>query len=199
MKKIAVLIAGALLLTGCASSQQDLTTIEPSAVETTTATPETEVTQKPESTQELKLTEELAREIMLASYEEFEAKGMTETVVSDGETWKLVMDPEQPDYQAALFNLDTGDRELVFQTDYFTLFVGYLMLESPGSMVEITDAGFIASADDFNPIEYFVEDGLVVGARGVDFDWDAKFEYSVDPELRDGLLELTQELFDSFD
>ncbi len=136
---------------------------------------------------------------MLASYDEFEAKGMTETVVSDGETWKLVMDPEQPDYQAALFNLDTGDRELVFETDYFTLFVGYLMLDSPSSMVEITDAGFIASADDFNPIEYFVEDGLVVGAKGVDFDWTAEFKYRVDPELQEGLLELTAELLASFE
>lgn len=190
------MVAGALLLTGCTSEQQEVPTIEPSAVETATATAEPEVTQE---SSEPALTEELAREIMLASYEEFEAKGMTETVVSDGETWMLVMDPEQPDYQAALFNLDTGDRELVFETDYFTLFVGYLMLESPGSTVEITEDGFIASADDFNPIEYFVKDGLVVGAKGVDFDWSAKFDYSVDPELRKGLLELTEELLQSFD
>lgn len=196
MKKIAVLVAGALLLSGCAIESERLPATEPPVLETKTAAPEPEASQEPA---ELALTEELARAIMLASYDEFEAKGMTETVVSDGETWKLVMDPEQPDYQAALFNLDTGDRELVFETDYFTLFVGYLMLDSPNSMVEITDAGFIASADNFNPIEYFVEDSLVVGARGVDFDWDAEFEYFVDPELRDGLLELTQELLESFD
>lgn len=195
MKKIAVMLAGALLLTGCASQQQETPTIEPSAAETRTTTPEPEVTQEPA---EPELTEELAREIMLASYEAFESKGMTETTISDGETWMLVMDPEQPDYQAALFNLDTGDRELVFETDYFTLFVGYLMLESPGSKVEITEEGFIASADDFNPIEYFVEDGLLVGAKGVDFDWSAEFDYSVDPELREGLLELTEELVSSF-
>ena len=199
MKKIALLLTSALLLSGCATEQQDLPTVETSAASTTTPTPEPELTEEPESTQGLELTEELAREIMLASYEEFEVKGMTETVASDGETWMLVMDPEQPDYQAALFNLDTGDRELVFETDYFTLFVGYLMLESPGSEVEITEDGFIASADDFNPIEYFAKDGLVVGARGVDFDWTAEFEYSVDPVLREGLMELAEELLQSFD
>ena len=199
MKKIALLLTSALLLSGCATEQQDLPTVEPSSAVTTGPTPEPELTEEPESTQELELTEELAREIMLASYEEFEVKGMTETVASDGETWMLVMDPEQPDYQAALFNLDTGDRELVFETDYFTLFVGYLMLESPGSEVEITEDGFIASADDFNPIEYFVKDGLVVGARGVDFNWTAEFEYSVDTVLREGLMELAEELLQSFD
>jgi hypothetical protein len=195
MKRIFLLFSAALLLSGCVAEQQDLPTIEPSVTATATTTPETEA---PQESLQPALTEELAREIMLASYEEFEVKGMTETVVSDGETWMLVMDPEQPDYQAALFNLDTGYRELVFETDYFTLFVGYLMLESPGSEIEITDEGFIASAADYNPIEYIVKDGLVVGAQGVDFDWSAEFEYSVNPELREGLLELTEELVSSF-
>ena len=195
MKRIFLLFSAALLLSGCVAEQQDLPTIEPSVTATATASPETEA---PQESLQPALTEELAREIMLASYEEFEVRGMTETVVSDGETWMLVMDPEQPDYQAALFNLDTGYRELVFETDYFTLFVGYLMLESPGSEIEITDEGFIASAADYNPIEYVVKDGLVVGAQGVDFDWSAEFEYSVNPELREGLLELTEELVSSF-
>lgn len=182
-----------LLLAGCSqvATEQSSSTPEP---QTTSAS----IDEPVETAEPALLTEQQARAIMLKSYEEFEAKGMTETVVSEGETWKLVMDPEQPDYQAALFNLDTGDRELVYQTDYFTLFVGYLMLESPGSGVEITEEGFIASADDYNPIEYFVEGGLVVGARGVDFDWSAEFEYSVDPDLRQGLLELTEELLASF-
>ena len=195
MKRIFLLFSAALLLSGCVAEQQDLPKIEPSVTATATTTPETEA---PQESLQPALTEELAREIMLASYEEFEVRGMTETVVSDGETWMLVMDPEQPDYQAALFNLDTGYRELVFETDYFTLFVGYLMLESPGSEIEITDEGFIASAADYNPIEYVVKDGLVVGAQGVDFDWSAEFEYSVNPELREGLLELTEELVSSF-
>ena len=195
MKRIFLLFSAALLLSGCVAEQQDLPTIEPSVTATATASPETEA---PQESLQPALTEELAREIMLASYEEFEVRGMTETVVSDGETWMLVMDPEQPDYQAALFNLDTGYRELVFETDYFTLFVGYLMLESPGSEIEITDEGFIASAADYNPIEYVVKDGLVVGAQGVDFDWSAEFEYSVNQELREGLLELTEELVSSF-
>jgi hypothetical protein len=194
MKRIFLLLAAALLLSGCVAEQQDLPTIEPSVTATATTSPETEA---PQESLQPALTEELARDIMLASYE-FEVRGMTETVVSDGETWMLVMDPEQPDYQAALFNLDTGYRELVFETDYFTLFVGYLMLESPGSEIEITDEGFIASAADYNPIEYVVKDGLVVGAQGVDFDWSAEFEYSVNPELREGLLELTEELVSSF-
>lgn len=157
--------------------------------------PTEEVTEKSESV----LTEQQVRGIVLASFEKFELEGMTETVLSGGETWKLVMDPEQRDYQAALFNLTTGERELVFTTDYFTLFVGYLTLESEGAQIEITNSGFIASAEDFNPIEYFVEDGLMVGARGVDFDWNATFEYRVDPDLRIGLLELTDELLASFE
>lgn len=198
MNKASFVVAAALLLllSGCGLLQDSPQQLMPSPESTSDSSPAPEVSEKPE---EQVITEELARAIMQASYEEFELKGMTETVFSEGETWKLVLDPEQPDYQAALFNLDTGERQLVFETDYFTLFVGYLMLESPGSMVQITENGFIASAEEYNPIEYFVEDGLVVGARGVNFDWSAQFDYSVDPSLREGLLQLTAELLASFE
>lgn len=183
-----------LLITGC-------TTAEPAATTQTQATksPLSESTAQPTQEPSTVLTEAQVRDIVLASFEKFESVGMTETVLSDGETWKLVMDPEQPDYQAALFNLTTGERELVYQTDYFTLFVGYLTLESPDARIEITESGFVASAEDFSPIEYLVEDGLMVGARGIDFDWEATFEYRVDPKLQAGLLELTAELLASFE
>jgi hypothetical protein len=192
LKKVQLLslAASALLLAGCATVESP----------TPAPTQNTESAEPRQTAEESAvLTKEQVREIVLASFEKFESDGMTETVLSDGESWKLIMDPEQPDYKAALFNLTTGERQLVFETDYFTVFVGYLTLESPGAEIEITDSGFIASAEDFNPIEFFVEDGLLVGARGVDFDWNATFEYQVDPDLRIGLLELTDELLASFE
>ena len=179
-----------LALSGCAQGQE--LTQSPSSVATTNST---EVAA--ESVLEPR-NEEWARQVMLESYYRFESEGMTETVFSEGETWKLVMDPTQADYQAALFNLDTLERQLIFETDYFTLFVGYLMLESTGSDFVPSDQGFIASADDFNPIEFFVEGNSVSGAQGLEQDWVASFDYSVDPELRDGLIQLADELIASF-
>lgn len=179
-----------LALSGCGQGQE--LTQSPSSVATTNST---EVAA--ESVLEPR-NEEWARQVMLESYYRFESEGMTETVFSEGETWKLVMDPTQADYQAALFNLDTLERQLIFETDYFTLFVGYLMLESTGSDFVPSDQGFIASADDFNSIEFFVEGNSVSGAQGLDQEWVASFDYSVDPELRDGLIQLADELIASF-
>ena len=55
------------------------------------------------------------------------------------------------------------------------------------------------SAPEWNPIEYSVKDGLLTGAKGVEFDWDATFDYSVDPELVIGLEALAAELLESFE
>ena len=145
------------------------------------------------------ITETEVYEVVERSYLLFEEHGMTERVVSDGEEFVLLFHPEQPDYQAAWFNLDTGESELIFETDYFTLFVAYLMLDVPGHEIELVPGGFVLSAPEWNPIEYTVKDGYLAGAHGVEFDWVATFDYSVDADLVPGLENLAAELIESFE
>lgn len=145
------------------------------------------------------LTEEGVREIIQASYEAFEEIGLTETVVSQGETWMLLHDPSQPYYQAGLFNRTTGLNELIFETDYFTHFLPYLMMQTPGFEITVKEESFIVVADGFSPLEYRVSDGLLSSATGIGFDWEASFEYRVDEELQRELVMMADELVESFD
>jgi hypothetical protein len=194
-----------LLLAGCVASSP--LTQDPAQTPAQTSTSEPSLTASPSETASEPETDSEAGVLMEAevyevverSYLLFEERGMTERVISEGEEFVLLFDPEQPDYQAAWFNLDTGERELIFETDYFTLFVAYLMLDVPGHEIEIAPGGFVLSAPEWNPIEYSVKDGLLTGAKGVEFDWDATFDYSVDSELVVGLEALAAELLESFE
>lgn len=206
-----------LLLVGCSieqptSESSGSTSVAPGQTQSSDAgssqTPETHdstTSEAPSATDSVTdgdlvlLTEALVYQVVERSYLLFEERGMTETVVSDGEEFVLLFDPEQPDYQAAWFNLDTGESELIFETDYFTLFVAYLMLDVPGHEIELVPGGFVLSAPEWNPIEYIVKDGLLTGAQGVEFDWVATFEYGVHQELVPKLEALAQQLIDSFD
>jgi hypothetical protein len=73
------------------------------------------------------------------------------------------------------------------------------MLDVPGHEIEIVPGGFVLRAPEWNAIEYRVKAGLLTGAKGVDFDWDATFDYSVDSELVVGLEALAAELLESFE
>jgi hypothetical protein len=79
------------------------------------------------------------------------------------------------------------------------LFVAYLMVDVPGHEIEILPGGFVLSAPEWNAIEYSVNDGLLTGAEGVEFDWVATFDYGVDQALVPKLEALAQQLIDSFD
>jgi hypothetical protein len=194
MKKIALASVVVLLLAGCATSADDAeSSLAPAPTQTTEATATT--TSEPEVVVE-PLTPERVREIVFASYEKFEAEGMTETVISDGETIKLINDPTQPDYMAAWFNLTTGERELIFETDYFSIFIAYLQLEQDDLVITELEGGFRLEDSLYGSSDYFYEDGLIV--RGAFAEVTQTFEYSVDPELRKGLEELAEELISSF-
>jgi hypothetical protein len=201
-----------LFLVGCAttgpstesqgSSQGPSTSITSSTSEAPEASTNSESPSASDSVADgdpVLLTEAEVYEVVERSYLLFEERGMTERVISEGEEFVLLFDPEQPDYQAAWFNLDTGESELIFETDYFTLFVAYLMLDVPGHEIEIVPGGFVLSAPEWNPIEYTVKDGYLTGAKGVEFDWVATFDYSVDVDLVPGLKTLAAELIESFE
>ena len=189
------------LLTGCALLEvsESATGSLPSDPPNEIATSERPSKAPPETISPKLWGESEVLEVVERSYLLFEEVGMTERVVSDGEEFVLLFDPQQPDYQAAWFNLDTGESELIFETDYFTLFVAYLMVDVPGHEIEIVSGGFVLSAPEWNPIEYIVKDGLLTGAKGVEFDWVASFDYSVDADLVLGLETLAAELIESFE
>lgn len=180
--KLVALLVALTTLSGCAGEA----TQQSSAASSEAATPEL-------------LTEDRVREIIQASYEKFEEVGLTETVVSEGETWKLLYDPSQPYYKAGLFNQDTGANELVFETDYFTHFLAYLMMQTSGFEITGQEGSFVVIADGFSPLEYQVVDGLIVSASGIGFDWEASFEYRVDQDLQKELVVMADELVESFD
>ena len=201
-----------LFLVGCATtgpsteSQGSSQSPSPSITSSTSEAPEASTNSESPSASDsvadgdpVLLTEAEVYEVVEKSYLLFEEKGMTERVLSEGEEFALLFDPEQPDYQAAWFNLDTGESELIFETDYFTLFVAYLMVDVPGHEIEIFPGGFVLSAPEWNPIEYTVKDGYLTGAQGVEFDWVATFDYSVDADLVPGLETLAAELIESFE
>ena len=194
IRRSVLVFALALLLSGC-TGQVDApsASVEPSV--TASAADETQES----SPAGEELAESSVLEIIERSYLRFEEQGMTERVLSGGESFVLLFDPKQPDYQAAWFNLDTGERELIFETDYFTLFVAYLMVDAPGFEIETVEGGFVLSAPDWTPISYQVSEGYLVGARGVEQDWVATFEYSVDQEFLPELEALAKELIESFD
>lgn len=177
------------LLAGCSPQADSITepsqtaTLEPSASPTTEAQTEA---------QEI-------RALVRASYELFETVGMTETVSSEAVEYGLLFDPSIRDYQAVILDRSTGESELIFQTDYFSLFVIYLIAESDeGKITKQAEGTYLAQEQTFGSFRFFVEDGIITAAEGEDQSWKASFEYSVDSELREVLLTKRQELLDSF-
>ena len=206
--KLSALAISIALLAGCsqlaaesASPTQEVKPTETSPSESPSTESSVEPTEEPEvdSSAETELGASEIRSIVLASYELFESQGMTEIATSDGVEYGLVFDPSIKDYQAAILDRSTGESELVFQTDYFSVFVIYLISESETGVITQKAAGsYLAEDPDFGSIRFFVEDGIITSAEGKDKTWEASFVYAVDPELREVLLKKRQELLDSF-
>lgn len=143
--------------------------------------------------------EEQAREIVLDSYERFESDGATETLSNTEGTWDLLFDPSREDYQAAWFNRDTGESELIFETDYFSVFVAYLMLSDRELEISVLEDGFRMQSENWAEIDFVVENNLIVGASSEAFEpWSSKIIYAVDPKLREQLVDLERELLADF-
>ena len=183
------------------ATDQPVNQTSASSPETTQSDSEQTTTAKPTESEEPEgsANEIDIKTVVLASYELFDAQGMTETATSDGVEYGLVFDPSIKDYQAAILDRSTGESELVFQTDYFSVFVIYLIAESETGVITRESPGtFLAEDPDFGSIRFFVEDGIITAAEGKDKTWEASFVYAVDPELREVLLKERQELLDSF-
>lgn len=192
MRKLALLVVLALSLAGCSPSQ-DPTNQDPSNQDQTSQSPSAE---NQETTEE-NLT---VSEVIELSYEAFETKGMTEVVQSEGQTYKLLYDPTMEDYQAVLVEELSGEAQLIFETDYFTLFVIYLISQSPDGLIEDQgDGRYLAQDENYGNFYFQVLDNLIVSAEGKDATWSAEFNYEVDPELKVLLLEQRQVLLDSFE
>lgn len=187
-RKFVALVCLCSLISGCAAEvePQELPTIATSTSTSDSAS--------------LPSEDQLAKDLIQRSFEEFESRGMTEIALSDGIEYRLLFDPSMEDYQAVLLDTSTDQAELVFETDYFTLFTLYLMLETDDSsqFQKVADDSFFASSDDFGSIRFYVSEGLIVGAEDPDGLWESSFTYSVDSQLRARLETERQRLIDSF-
>lgn len=182
MKNLAFLVVLALSLAGCSPTQGS-------------------TNQTPSAESQEALTENLPiSEVIELSYQAFETKGMTEVAQSEGQTYKLLYDPTMEDYQAILVEELSGEAQLIFETDYFTLFVIYLISQSPDGLIEDQgDGRYLAQDENYGNFYFQVSENLIVSAEGKDGTWSAEFSYEVDPELKVLLLEKRQVLLDSFE
>lgn len=200
-KFLATLAVSVLLTTGCAQVAKEQVQATASDQATQQGAPADNTANNAAQPQsEAVLESEEIKKIVLDSYESFDTLGMTETSVSDGVEYALLYDPGMVDYQAVMVDRSTGVAELVYETDYFTLFVLYLMAEeTQGVFTQEAPGVYLAQDPNYGNIRFFVEEGLVVAAEGKDQSWHSSFEYRVDQELQQVLLQERQVLLDSFE
>lgn len=193
---LATIAVCALLTAGC--SQAPTEQVQTTAL--VQATEQEAPTQNTGQQRDDVLDSEEIKKLVVGSYESFDTLGMTETSISDGVEYALLYDPGMEDYQAVMLDRSTGVAELVYETDYFTLFVLYLMAEeTQGIFTQEAPHVYLAQDPNYGMIRFFVEDGLVVAAEGEDQSWQSSFEYRVDQELQQVLLQERQVLQDSFE
>lgn len=139
-----------------------------------------------------------SKKIVLDSYQLFEERGVTEELKNQEGDWTLVFDPSLSEYQAAWFN-SQGEGELIFETDYFSVFVAYLMLSDRGLETQMTTTGFSMKSENWAQIDFVVQNGLIVGASSKEFEpWTSKISYRVSRDSRDKIAELEKELVAGF-
>lgn len=143
-------------------------------------------------------SEEQAKSAVINSYEMFESIGVTEELSNTEGDWVMVYDPSRSDYRAAWFNEVDHKSELIFEADYFSIYVAHLMLSDQElSITELPD-GFKMSSKNWAPIRFRVENGLLVAAESDSHSpWKSKFSYQVSEENRKRLIALERELQDS--
>ena len=146
----------------------------------------------------LTISEEQAKSAVINSYEMFESIGVTEELSNTEGDWVMVYDPSRSDYRAAWFNEVDHKSELIFEADYFAVYVAHLMLSDQElSITELPD-GFKMSSKNWAPIRFRVENGLLVAAESDSHSpWKSKFSYQVSEENRKRLIALERELQDS--
>jgi hypothetical protein len=135
-----------------------------------------------------------SKKIVLDSYQLFEERGVTEELSNEEGDWTLVFDPSLSDYQAAWFDVK-GEGELIFETDYFSVFVAYLMLSDRGLETQMTTTGFSMKSENWAQIDFVVQNGLIVGASSEEFEpWSSKISYLVSKDSREKIAELEKKV-----
>jgi outer membrane lipoprotein-sorting protein len=148
--------------------------------------------------QPLELNSDTAREIILDSYQEFETKGLTEELTNSEGDWVMVYDPSRPEYQAAWFSESTTQSELIMESDYFSVYVAYIMLDDRELEIEVAGDQILISSKNWSPMKLTIRNGLIVGASSNSHSpWSSVIRYQVSGENREKLKTLESELVQS--
>ena len=142
MRKIAILLASGLILSGCAAA-------EPIAEETTETQQESNQTEQPQSEQltpddlpdvessEYQTVDSIEDAAIIAAntFDQFDKVGMVETLRGETGNVILVHNPDQKDnYSAAWINTADDTAELIFDAREFTSAWPFLLLSEPGNL-----------------------------------------------------------------
>ncbi len=142
MRKIAILLASGLILSGCAAA-------EPAAEETTETQQESDRTEQPQTEQltpddlpdvdssEYQTVDSIEDAAIIAAntFDQFDKVGMVETLRGETGNVILVHNPEQKDnYSAAWINTADDTAELIFDAREFTSAWPFLLLSEPGNL-----------------------------------------------------------------
>ncbi len=142
MRKIAILLASGLILSGCAAA-------EPTVEETTETQQESNQTEQPQTGQltpddlpdvdssEYQTVDSIEDAAIIAAntFDQFDKVGMVETLRGETGNVILVHNPEQKDnYSAAWINTADDTAELIFDAREFTSAWPFLLLSEPGNL-----------------------------------------------------------------
>jgi len=142
VRKIAILLASGLILSGCAAA-------EPAAEETTETQQESDRTEQPQTEQltpddlpdvdssEYQTVDSIEDAAIIAAntFDQFDKVGMVETLRGETGNVILVHNPEQKDnYSAAWINTADDTAELIFDAREFTSAWPFLLLSEPGNL-----------------------------------------------------------------
>ena len=118
-----------------------------------------------------------------ASYDLFASAGMTETVTSGGDQYILSYDPSNPEFLAALYNVNFDDVIPVSEKEMFTIYAAWLFSQDGASKVALTPTGISITNDASTPFEVVIQDGLIVSGSALDGSWSGTFSYQPDPAV----------------
>ena len=152
MRKIAILLASGLILSGCAAA-------EPAAEETTAAQQDSSQSQTEQQQTEQPQTEQLAPDdlpdvessdyqtidsiedaaiIAANTFEKFDGEGIVETLRGETGNVVLVHNPDQKDqYSAAWIDTASDSAELIFDARDFTSAWPFLLLSEPDNLENV--------------------------------------------------------------
>lgn len=134
-----------------------------------------------------------AKLIVAASFDQLHSQGCIETVTTPTDNFVLYFDPTQSENQSASINLtDTAKSELIADVNYFAVGSAKMLIEDATTDFALIDGGFSLTAPEWLPMNFYVDNGLIVRADGgteTDF-WKAEIEYRTDAAYTEILLGL---------